>query len=156
MKIVHKQSIIKIEKSFIWAKLRTIAWKTASQITLRNCSREAWFLAVLYLVRTKNIKQVRDTFLQGFKNKKKQKQKNRTDQYVHTASQYGLGTWKGSLIIEGVLALASQEKGHLTFNMDIISGQCALFLIIKADYNTCLIGHNLAVLVGIQFKLTHV
>lgn len=29
------------------------------------------FSTVLYLVRTKNIKQIRDTFLQGFKKKKK-------------------------------------------------------------------------------------
>ena len=29
------------------------------------------FSTVLYLVRTKNIKQIRDTFLQGFKKKKR-------------------------------------------------------------------------------------
>ena len=43
MEIINKQSIIGIEKSFIWAKLRTVARKTASQISLRNCSGEAWF-----------------------------------------------------------------------------------------------------------------
>ena len=41
-KIINKKSTIGIENNFIWVKLRTIAWETASQITLRNCSREAW------------------------------------------------------------------------------------------------------------------
>lgn len=36
-------TIIGIEKSYIWTKLRTVAQKTASQITLRNCSGEMWF-----------------------------------------------------------------------------------------------------------------
>lgn len=44
-KIINKQSIKEIEKSFIWAKVRTVAWKPASQIILRNCLREAWFSA---------------------------------------------------------------------------------------------------------------
>ena len=35
------------------------------------------FSTVLYLVRTKNIKQIRDTFLQGFKKKKE------IDQHIH-------------------------------------------------------------------------
>ena len=37
-------------------------------------------------------------------------------------SQYGLGTWEGSLINEGVPVLASQEERHLIFifNMDIL------------------------------------
>ena len=41
---------------------------------------------------------------------------------MYTASQYGLGTWEGSLIIEGEPALASQEERHLifTFKMDIL------------------------------------
>ena len=50
MKIINKQSITVIEKSFIWAKLGTIVWKTASQITLRNCSRKAWFSAQFYVL----------------------------------------------------------------------------------------------------------
>lgn len=41
-KIINKKSTIGIENNFIWVKLRTIAWETASWITLRNCSREAW------------------------------------------------------------------------------------------------------------------
>ena len=28
------------ELSFIWGKMRTIAWETAFQIALRNCSKE--------------------------------------------------------------------------------------------------------------------
>ena len=41
---------------------------------------------------------------------------------THTASQRGLGTWKGSLIIEGGPALASPEGRRLIFvsNMDVL------------------------------------
>ena len=53
----------------------------------------------------KNIKQVRDTFLQGLK-----KQIS-----TYRASQYGLGIWEGSLIIEGVPPLVSQEGEPLIF-----------------------------------------
>ena len=97
-----------IEKSFSWAKVRTLAQKTVSRITLRNCSGEAWFR-----LRTKNIKRVRNTFLEGFKKKQAS---------TYTASHYGLGTWEGNLIMEGVPALAFQEGRHLIFifNMDIL------------------------------------
>ena len=44
---------------------------------------------------------------------------------TYTTSQYGLSIWKGSLIIEGVPALASQEGRHLVF---ILSGY-SLFLV---------------------------
>ena len=47
--------------------------------------RNILFSTVLYLVRRKNIKQVRDTFLQGFKQTNKH-----TNTYI--ANQYGLGT----------------------------------------------------------------
>ena len=80
MKIINKQSIIRIEKSFIWAKLKTIAPKTGRQSD--DCEqllqRSLVFRPVLHLVRTKNTKQLRDPFLQGF-----QKQTNKTDQHVH-------------------------------------------------------------------------
>ena len=49
------------------------------------------FSSVLYLVRTKDIKQVWGTFLQGFKKQMSQ----------YTASQNGLGAWEGSLTTEG-------------------------------------------------------
>ena len=35
----------------------------------------------------------------------------KTDQHIHSKS-YGFGTWEGSLIIAGVLALMSQEGKH--------------------------------------------
>ena len=47
---------------------RTIAWKTASQVTEEMLQRST-VSAVLCLVRTKNIKHVKNTFLQGFKEK---------------------------------------------------------------------------------------
>ena len=54
-KKINKQSIIGIEKSFIWTKPRTTGQETSSRATLRNCSGEALFSAVFCLVRSKNI-----------------------------------------------------------------------------------------------------
>ena len=67
VKMINKQSIIRIERSFSCAKMRTVAQKTVSWMNLRNCPGEAWFSSVLYLVRTKNIKLIRDTFLKAHK-----------------------------------------------------------------------------------------
>ena len=61
--ITKKQFIIRIEKSSIGAK-QTASPVASFQIILRTCSREAEFSAVLCLVRTKNIKEVRLIFLQ--------------------------------------------------------------------------------------------
>ena len=72
--------------------------------------RSMVFSTVLYLFRTKNIKQVSDRFLQGFK---KKKEKQQISMYI--ASQHGLGPWEGTLIIEGVPALASREAFNLCF-----------------------------------------
>ena len=37
------------ELSFIWSKIRTIAWKTASQTALRNCFEEVgWKLVYIW------------------------------------------------------------------------------------------------------------
>jgi len=46
---------------------QTEAWKTASHNSEELIWKSTVFSTVLYLVRIKNIKQVRDTFLQGFK-----------------------------------------------------------------------------------------
>ena len=73
---------------------KTMAQETAFQITLRNFYKEAWFSAVVCLLRTKCIRPVRDIFLQGYKKKK-------------TISMYTASPWEGSFIIEEVLALAS-------------------------------------------------
>ena len=54
--------------------------------------RSMIFSTVLYLVRTKNIKQ-------GFIISKFQKKKKQNSKY--TVSHYGLGTWEASLIKEG-------------------------------------------------------
>ena len=77
---------------------------------------------VLCLLRTKNIKQVRGTFLQGFEEKQTS---------MYTVSQDGLGAWEGSLIIKGAPALASQERKCLSLSVIwtfFTSGQYALFL----------------------------
>lgn len=46
MKITNKPSTIRIEKSFIWDKLRTVSQERPSHLTPRTCSREAWFLCL--------------------------------------------------------------------------------------------------------------
>ena len=74
------------------------------------------FSPALYLVRAKNIKQVHDTFLQGF-NKK-------TDYHIHSGS-----VWLWHLGRESYhqrwTNIASQEGRHLVFifDMDILSVQ---------------------------------
>ena len=55
VKIINKQSIVEIEKGFIWVKLRTTARKAASQITLRNCSREAQLSAWFHILSEQRI-----------------------------------------------------------------------------------------------------
>ena len=128
MKIISKQSIGNIEKSIFWAKLRTSPeayFPDDSEKLFRRCRI---FSTVLYLVRTKNIKQVRDTFLQGFK----KKNSPASTQQVSVALTPGKG-----VIIEGGPALVSQEERHLIFifNMDILYSlvNVSLSLIIKAD-----------------------
>lgn len=67
-----------------------------------------WRNMVFSTVRTKNIKQVRDTVLQGLGKKKK---KN-TSTYI--VNHYGHGTWEGNLI-EGEPAL---HPGKGAFNLN--------------------------------------
>ena len=67
---------------------QTEAWKKASHNFEELIWKSTVFSTVLYLVTTKNIKQIRDTFLQGFK----------TQVSMSTVSQYGLGTWERNLI----------------------------------------------------------
>ena len=73
----------------------------------------------LYLVGTKNIKQVRDI---SKLRKNKTKTHEMTDQR-YTVSQYGLGTWEENLIIERVAALVFQKGRQdvtFIFNMNIL------------------------------------
>ena len=44
---------VSCELSFIWGKMRTIAWETASQITLRNCSKEVAGEVSIYVILVK-------------------------------------------------------------------------------------------------------
>ena len=102
------------------SQLRTIAWETNSQITEDVLWRGVVSSTVFYVVRTKNIKQVRDIFLQGFKKTEQNRTTKKKQISTYTVGQYDLGTWKGSLIMEGVPALVSQKGRHLIFifNMD--------------------------------------
>ena len=65
--------------------------------------------------------------------------KNTTDQFIHKQHiQFGLRTWKGSLIINGGLESVSQKEGYLIFifNVDIffkLLGNVTFSLIIKGD-----------------------
>ena len=69
------------------SQLRTIAWETNSQITEDVLWRGVVSSTVFYVVRTKNIKQVRDIFLQGFKKTEQNRTTTKkTDQHVHSGS----------------------------------------------------------------------
>ena len=56
---------------------------------------------------------------------------------MYTRSQYGLSIWKGSLIIEGVPELKSQNGRHLIFifnmNNSLFLVNVPFSLIVKAD-----------------------
>ena len=88
-KIINKQSIIGIEKSFIWAKLRTIAQNPASQITLRNCSGKAGFSTQFHVLWEQRIS--KKSGRHSFKVSKK-----RIDQHVHSESAWAWHLGSGS------------------------------------------------------------
>ena len=121
MKIINKQSIIGIEKNFIWAEWRTIAWETACWITLRSCSGEAWFSAQFYILseqRTSNRSQIH-----SFKVSKK------PDQHVHSES-----VWPWHLGRESYRQKSEHwcpRKGGISSlsltRTFFTSGQCTLF-----------------------------
>ena len=70
------------------------------------------------------------------------KKKKKISTYI--ASQYGLDTWEGSLIVKRVPAFVSQERTRLIFifNVDILNfGQCALQQF-KQMYKLCVIGQK--------------
>ena len=50
--------------SFIWGKMRTIAWETASQIALRNSSREVGRRSVLHMILVRWVHAAKYTFWQ--------------------------------------------------------------------------------------------
>ena len=125
--ITNKESIIGIGEFYL-SQLRTIARRTASQL-LKNWSREAGFSAVLYLVRTKNIKQVVDSF--SF-------QKKRSD--IHNS--HGLGTW-------GSTGTAVPGQKFL------LLGNGPFSLLIKADVQ-CIFDRTQSVSVAVKFRFTHV
>ena len=123
--IINKKSVIGIEKSFIWAKLRIIAQKTTSQVTLRNCSGEVWFIhTVVYLVRAKNT---RKPEIHSYKVSRKH--------YQHMHSEL---VWPWHLRKESSRCksfnIGVPERRHLIFifNMDILYFRLIhIFLIIS-------------------------
>ena len=79
------------KKNFVWAKLRTIAWETASQITLRNCSIEAWFQCSFMSCQNKKHHTTQGYIPSRFQNKKPPDQ-----QWVRMA----LAPGKGALLLK--------------------------------------------------------
>lgn len=65
MKIINKQSRVRIEKSCTWAKLNT-RQKPASQLTHEKLPKRSRVFTSFISCQNKTIKQVRVTFLQGF------------------------------------------------------------------------------------------
>lgn len=83
MKIINKKPILGVEKSLIWATLRNITQKTVSQKIRRVYLREAFSAQFYILSELKNIKQVKNTFLRGFK---KRKHRSTCTQHWHWGS----------------------------------------------------------------------
>lgn len=109
----NKQTVTGIGESFIWAKLsrvsnsqtqvstRTLAQKTASLIALSGFAPEKQGYQ-----QNKEYQTSQEYIPSGL-------QENQIGTY--RASQYGLGTWEGSFIMEGGPALVSQVGRHLIF-----------------------------------------
>ena len=70
----HQQTHKKNRKEFYLSQTEDNSQKTASQMIEQLLQRSMGFSLVLHLVRTKNIKQVRDTSFKVSKKKKKTKQ----------------------------------------------------------------------------------
>ena len=80
MKLINKWSIIRIEKSFVWAKPRA-GPETPFPDYSQKLLQRSWIIhTVLYLMRTKNIKPVRASWLRGFR------KQNKTFQHVDSKS----------------------------------------------------------------------
>ena len=101
------------------------------------------FSTVLYLVRTKYIKQVRKTFLQVFFFFPK-------DQHVYKVSM-ALMPGKGVSS-----ALMSEEHLICIFNILYFWSVNPFKKMIKQMDNVCLIGHKEAVFLQVKFKLNEV
>lgn len=114
----NTQSTMGIKNNFIWAKLRTVAWKT-SQIT-EKLLWEAQFSAVLCLLRPKNTKKVRDTFLHNFKQKQKQN-KIKKQLPIHSESVLPWHLWVESYHQKSIsIGFLRGEAFHLYFSMGIL------------------------------------
>ena len=103
----NKQSIIGLEKNFIWAKLRATAQKTASQITLRDCSRETWFIARFYVWSEQRTSK---SGLQSFRILFKKKNQIST----YTLNQYDLGMWNVVLSSKGTSIGVPGSERHFS------------------------------------------
>ena len=123
---------------------RTIAQKTASQITLKNHSRETSFSAQFYILSEQRTskKSGRHTF----KVSKKQTS-------MYPANQYDLSTWEGKLITEGVTSTGIPGREAFHGHSSLLA-HAPFSFIIKADVQLCLIGHKQGVLGSIKLKLT--
>ena len=119
-----------VAKSQTWLSDWTeLNWRTSPEAIFPDYSekllwRSRLFSTVLYLVRTKNFKQIRVTFLQCFKKKKK-----KTSTYA--VSQDGLSTWKGSVYHQKSTSIGIPGRGAFNFSHKhffFTSVQCALFL----------------------------
>ena len=122
MKVINKQSIIGREKSFIWAKLRTIARMTASQTTWGTAPGEAWFWAQFHV-----LSEMRPLKL-GMRSFKVSKGK--LFQYTHGESVWpwclGRGSYPRRRTSTGWLG---RKAFHLSFltRAFFTAGHCALF-----------------------------
>ena len=122
MKIINKQSIIGREKSFIWAKLRTIAWMTAFRQPWGTAPGEAWFWAQFHV-----LSEIR-TLKSGMRSFKVSKGK--LVQSMHSESAWpwhlGRGSYHRRRASTGWLGRKALRLSFLTWAF-FISAHCALF-----------------------------
>ena len=112
--VINSQSTIRIEESFSQAKLRTVAGEIASQIALRNCSKEAWFSAQFYVLSEQ--RKLNMTGIHSFKISKK------TDHQLHRQSVW---PW-----------LLGREPYHLRSTSANMPGREAFLSILKWTFFT--------------------
>ena len=153
MQIINNQS--KNRGAFYSSQTENYSPEDSFLVALGIYPREAWFSAVLYLIRTKNIKHDQGTFLQVLKKKKKKKK----DRLAHPVSQYDLGAGKGSLSSKEYLHWCPRKWGIylcLQNRHSLLLDSTPFSLRVRAAVQYTCDGHRQNVLTGIKFKPNHV
>lgn len=128
MKITNKQSIIRLEKTFIWANVRTSPEADFPGHSEKLLQRNRVFSSFISC-QTKEQQTSHSYISLRFQKKKKEQSS------MYTVSHLALSPGK-SLIVKGVASISVQEEKHLifVFNLNILTFGCMYFSrIIKAN-----------------------